>query len=186
MATQTWETGLLPSGVEGWLSKITLPSGDEYLIRDDASRTKIQEILNDITGGVVYSGKSITPLVDQATTTTIKMTNGSTATVTANDAGTLVTVDKNAYGTFDLTTSQPADWTTKWTEYYTKSGDVYVPVTGDTAPTWEDNTYYKSNGDGAVQDKEFIWNGASWDEFGSVGALKTLAYMDPSDFHQWA
>ena len=133
MATQTWETGLLPSGVEGWLSKITLPSGDEYLIRDDASRTKIQEILNDLKGGVVYSGKLKTPLTDGATTATVTKTDDSTVTLTADDAGALFVVDKTAY-----------------------------------SPE-------------AKQDKEFIWNGTSWDEFGSVGALKTLAYMDPSD-----
>jgi hypothetical protein len=37
---------------------------------------------------------------------------------------------------------EPGDWDTKYTEYYTKSGDVYSPVTGDTAPTWAVNTYY--------------------------------------------
>lgn len=48
----------------------------------------------------------------------------------------------------ELTTSQPADWTTNWTSYYTKnSADEYIPVTGDSAPTWAANTYYKSNGD---------------------------------------
>ena len=48
--------------------------------------------------------------------------------------------------TYDLTTSQPADWTTNYTSYYTKSGNDYIPVTGDTAPTWAANTYYKATG----------------------------------------
>lgn len=41
-----------------------------------------------------------------------------------------------------LQTSQPLDWTTKYTTYYTKSGDTYSPVTGTTAPTWATSTYY--------------------------------------------
>ena len=41
-----------------------------------------------------------------------------------------------------LTTSQPADWATSYTSYYTKSGDEYTAVSGGTAPTWAANTYY--------------------------------------------
>ena len=45
-----------------------------------------------------------------------------------------------------LLTEEPADWTTKYTEYFTRSGSAgsytYSAVTGASAPTWEDNTYY--------------------------------------------
>lgn len=41
-----------------------------------------------------------------------------------------------------LQTSEPADWSTKYTEYYTESSGTYTPVTGATAPTWAANTYY--------------------------------------------
>lgn len=44
---------------------------------------------------------------------------------------------------YEVTTAEPADWSTNYTSYYTKSGDTYTPVTGDTAPTWAANTYYK-------------------------------------------
>lgn len=39
-------------------------------------------------------------------------------------------------------TSQPADWSTNFTSYYTKSSDTYSPVTGTSAPTWATGTYY--------------------------------------------
>lgn len=43
-----------------------------------------------------------------------------------------------------LTTSEPADWSTNYTDYYTKSGNDYVAVpAGAEAPTWTSNTYYK-------------------------------------------
>jgi hypothetical protein len=41
-----------------------------------------------------------------------------------------------------LLSSEPADWSTDWTKYFTKSGNVYTHVTGDTAPTFAINTYY--------------------------------------------
>lgn len=44
---------------------------------------------------------------------------------------------------YTLTTSEPADWETNYTSYYTKSGDVYSPVTGAEAPAWQASTYYK-------------------------------------------
>ena len=44
--------------------------------------------------------------------------------------------------TYDLQTSQPANWTTNYTSYYIKSGDSYVAVTGTSAPTWVPDTYY--------------------------------------------
>lgn len=44
---------------------------------------------------------------------------------------------------YEVTTAEPADWSTNYTSYYTKSGDTYTPVSGDTTPTWEANTYYE-------------------------------------------
>ena len=50
---------------------------------------------------------------------------------------------KDADGRFySVMKDEPADWATNYTSYYTKSGDTYTAVTGDSAPTWEANTYY--------------------------------------------
>lgn len=57
---------------------------------------------------------------------------------------TLITVAEWAGNGYALLTSEPADWSTNYTNYYTKSGSTYNHVTGDTAPTWEANTYYKA------------------------------------------
>jgi len=51
---------------------------------------------------------------------------------------------------YSLTTSQPTNWATNFTNYYTKTDDKYNAVTGDTAPTWEADKFYKKN------DVEFI------------------------------
>ena len=46
---------------------------------------------------------------------------------------------------FTLTASQPANWSTNYEDYYIISNGNYVHVTGQTAPTWTANTYYKLN-----------------------------------------
>jgi hypothetical protein len=51
--------------------------------------------------------------------------------------------------TYVLTAEQPADWTTKYKEYFTVSDGVYSSVTGETAPTWAEDTYYKRTAVGA-------------------------------------
>lgn len=59
---------------------------------------------------------------------------------------TLITVaewfDLTGGSTYAVTTAEPSDWATSYTSYYTKSGDTYTAVTGDSAPTWAKNTYY--------------------------------------------
>ena len=42
-----------------------------------------------------------------------------------------------------VTYEKPANWSTNYTAYYTESSGTYTPVTGDVAPTWTANTYYK-------------------------------------------
>ena len=46
---------------------------------------------------------------------------------------------------FTLTTSQPTNWNTNYEDYYIINNGKYVHVTGQTAPTWAANTYYKLN-----------------------------------------
>lgn len=43
---------------------------------------------------------------------------------------------------YTLQSEEPADWSTDYTNYYTKSGSTYTAVTGATAPVWTYNTYY--------------------------------------------
>lgn len=63
--------------------------------------------------------------------------------------------------TYELLTAAPDDWATKYSDYFTKSGEDYVAVqgveqptygkvTGSEAPTFETNTYYK------LEDDEYV------------------------------
>lgn len=48
-------------------------------------------------------------------------------------------------GKFDLLTAKPSNWDTNYKDYYKIVNNEYVHVTGDSAPTWQSNTYYKLN-----------------------------------------
>lgn len=88
-----------------YVSKLTIPVAGggtaDYFIRDEQSRAKIQDILNSISSGVVFIGKTNTPLTDGSSTATIMLKEGGTyskqVTLTSDDVGSLVTVDKSAY-----------------------------------------------------------------------------------------
>jgi hypothetical protein len=51
---------------------------------------------------------------------------------------------------YTVTTSAPADWATKYKDYYTVSDGVYSSVIDDAAPQWAEDTYYKKTAEGAA------------------------------------
>lgn len=85
-----------------------------------------------------------------------------------------------------VTTSQPDDWSTAYTSYYTTTDNVsYTAVSGGSAPAWEANKYYKKieastpkvqlPGGGIQID---IQNGGIFTN-GTLSADKPLAVVDP-------
>ena len=98
------------------ISKITLPSGSVYDIKDSQARADIAAIQAAIAGGVTFMGATTTALVDGSTATTIAI-NGNDVTAVK---GYLV----------------------------------------------------------AYNNKELIFDGTKWLEFGDIGAFKALAYKD--------
>ena len=61
------------------ISKITLPSGTTYFIKDQQARNDIAAIQSAISGGVTFMGETSTPLTDGATATSIVI-NGNSIT----------------------------------------------------------------------------------------------------------
>ena len=98
------------------ISKITLPSGTVYNIKDQGARDLIEDIRTSITSAMSYVGVTTTALTDGATTNPIGIDESS---------------------------------------YTAKSGDVAI-----------------------YSEQEFIFNGTKWNEFGSTGSLKALAFKD--------
>lgn len=55
----------------------------------------------------------------------------------------ILAILEGAEDTYTKTTSEPEDWATNYTDYYTKDGNTYTPVPeGSGAPTWAADTYY--------------------------------------------
>lgn len=94
------------------ISKITLPSGTTYDIKDATARSQISAL----SGAMKYIGTTTTALTDGSTTNPI-----------------------------------------------TIGGESVTAVAGDVAIYGE---------------KEFVFNGTKWQEFGSTGSLKALAFKD--------
>lgn len=48
---------------------------------------------------------------------------------------------------YSITTAEPSDWSTNYTDYFINTGTlkepIYTAVSGETAPTWVAETYYK-------------------------------------------
>lgn len=62
------------------------------------------------------------------------------------DASKLAALEAVLFGKdHELVKSQPIDWDTNYKNYFTKSGDTYAAVSGDSAPSWTDGTYYTAD-----------------------------------------
>lgn len=75
------------------LSKIKLPSGTEYTLKDSQARQDIASLQNAMTGKVALIGPTTTALADQATTNPIKINNVDVTAV----AGNLVYYNKKEF-----------------------------------------------------------------------------------------
>ena len=101
------------------ISKITLPSGTSYNIKDAGARSLISDLQLSVTGAMHYIGITTTELTDGSTTATVVI-DGDNVGMNSNSAGAVCIYDE----------------------------------------------------------KEYVWNGSKWQEFGSTGSLKALAFKD--------
>ena len=82
---------------------------------------------------------------------------------------------------YTVTASQPSDWTTNYTSYYTKSGSTYTAVTGAEAPTWAASTYYQRFDDGtnyAWKSSSSSGTAADWDPLGGSFEIAKITTAD--------
>ena len=149
------------------ISKITLPSGNTYDIKDSVARQLISGGISFVIGWskANYESSSLSSTDNVPSGVTVYYNNGedsalgdllpSSATIgsfyllysTTHTTGS--TLDKyDEYVTYLgdeywLTYTRPADWLTNYTSYYTKSGNEYIAVpSGSVSPVWTSGTYY--------------------------------------------
>ena len=98
--------------------------------------------INDSPDAVTFSWEvTTTPVNVSGFKPTASITIDSTKTTAAK----LAALEKILYGDgYTVLSEQPDDWSTNYKSYYTKSGNDYVAVTGDSAPSWSASTYYSA------------------------------------------
>ena len=78
--------------------------------------------------------------------------------------------------TFTVTSSEPADWSTTYMNYYTRHGSspnyTYEHVTGSTAPEWQASTYYSITPSSAIT--------------GESGKIYVDLDADPAEIYRWS
>ena len=99
--------------------------------------------VNDSPEAITFSWEiTTTPITVEGHRPTANVIIDSTKTDPTKLA-TIVAILEGTDDTYTKLTSQPEDWTTNYTDYYTKNAsNEYVKVTGAEAPTFAADTYY--------------------------------------------
>ena len=105
-----------------------------------APSEKAYATINDSPEAITFSWEvKTTPVNVEGFKPTASVTIDSTKV----NADKLASLEKILYGTDpELTKSEPKDWSTNYKNYYTKTGTEYTAVTGGSAPSWTEETYY--------------------------------------------
>lgn len=108
-----------------------------------APSEKAYSTINDSPEAITFSWEITTTPVN---VTGYKPTASITIDSTKVDSEKLAALEKILYGdVYTALSEQPADWSTNYKKYYTKSGNDYVAVTGESAPSWSADTYYSTD-----------------------------------------
>ena len=133
---------------------------------------ELKAIKATIVGGIHYKGYTTTALTDGATTNPITI-NGDSYTAIAGD---LVIYERTSYRQVAVTSSTfKTDGTFANSDdgyLYTKSGSTYTKVTSGSYNSA--TTYYGT----VIEGIEYLYDGSIWNEFGSSGTLKAMAFCD--------
>lgn len=107
-----------------------------------APSEKAYSTINDSPEAITFSWEITTTPVNA---TGYKPTASITIDSTKADTEKLAALEKILYGDiYTALSSQPDDWSTNYKQYYTKTGNDYVAVTGESAPPWSNDTYYSA------------------------------------------
>ena len=121
------------------LSKITLPNGNTYNLKDAQARSDIADIQRAIAGGVTYIGATTTALTDGATTNPITI-NGDSVTAKKGDLAIYGNKEFLFDGTYwkemgDLSLLGALAYKDNATASYTPAGSVSQPSFSGSAST---------------------------------------------------
>ena len=166
-----------------YISQITLPTGGTYVLKDAQLRAAVG--IKDYAEGVAYSkndylfynGKLYIVNADITELNNTQFSDVNTTETTVNDDikakyNELKELIAGGVQYRGYTTTELADGDT--TNPITINGELYTAHAGDLV------IYAGHSGSAGPQDRdrEFIFNDTMWNEFGSTGVLKALAFAD--------
>lgn len=98
----------------------------------------------------VNNNPDATPMSWEVDTTPVAVPGYKPTSVVEIDSTTLTKeqlekLENILYGDYTALSTQPEDWSTKYGDYYEKTGDAYTAISADSAPAWSAGTYYKGN-----------------------------------------
>lgn len=110
-----------------------------------APSEKAYNTINDNPEAVTFSWElSTTPVAVDGFKSTASVTIDSTKI----DKKKLAALETILFGKdYELLTEEPADWSTNYKNYFTKSGTTYSAVADSSAPSWEAKKYYAAGAD---------------------------------------
>lgn len=110
-----------------------------------APSEKAYATINDSPEAISFSWELSTTPVNVNIEGNFKPTASVTIDSTKVDADKLKSLEDILYGGgYTALAEQPADWSTKYKEYYEKTGNTYKLVDAESAPSWEASKYYSS------------------------------------------
>lgn len=157
------------------IKQITLPSGNTYVVYDEYTREMITS--KEYTTGVAYSVGDLLVYDDELYRIT--------AAISASDntgwsvvSKTVTTIDSELANIRSQVTQVMKYCGVTTTELTDGSTTATITINGQSVTfTADDAGSVVISGTGQNQ-KEYVWSGTTWNEFGSTGALKALAFKD--------
>ena len=157
------------------IKQITLPSGNTYLIYDEATRDMITS--KEYTTGVAYSVGDLVVYEDNLYRVTVAISaQDNTGWSAVSKSQT--TIDSELATIRESVTQVMKYRGVTTTELTDGSTTATITINGQSVTFTAADAGSVVISDTGADQKEFVWSGTIWNEFGSTGALKALAFKD--------
>lgn len=160
------------------IKQVTLPSGNTYIIYDEKTRNMITT--REYATGIAYSAGNLVVYEDELyhITADISASDNTGWSAVSKVSTTLDQELTNIRASVTSVMKYRGVTTTPLTD---GSTTATIVINGESVTfTTDDAGAVVISGTGSGQ-KEFVWSGTTWNEFGSTGALKALAFKDSAE-----
>ena len=150
------------------LDEAEVPADGRYLFVTPTLYNAAQSLYSYVSKSVLEGFAGIIKVPQSRFWTAVSLLNGTSS-------GEEIGGFKRAEAVYEVTTSQPDDWSTNYKDYYTVSDGVYSPVTGNSAPSWTASKYYKQTSAGGAPINFMIIHKPAVIQFGKHTVSKVIS-----------